>query len=240
MDVRQAPIEFQRAALERGLIPFVLPSASRGPCEGRLRRHRGRQYCPRSSLDPPEDCVDAVPDTAKVDIGYVKEMGNGLSRDIFAAEVEIAASSGREVVEIAVLLPRRGCADRPDSLSAPRVARPCRHGEPGALCLWGGASRCRAGGKGGVRHLGSRRRFPAGMPIAELHERCDFAPIRKVASTGLRRGARAVALRTGLMFSDLYLDAERPALSLNPIGNRATDGLRGLHVDLEFQTPTID
>jgi aminoglycoside phosphotransferase (APT) family kinase protein len=47
--------------------------------------------------------------TAKVDIGYVKKMGNGLSRDIFAAEVEIATSSEREVAEIAVLLPRRGC-----------------------------------------------------------------------------------------------------------------------------------
>jgi aminoglycoside phosphotransferase (APT) family kinase protein len=47
--------------------------------------------------------------SAKVEVGYVKKMGNGLSRDIFAAEVEIATSSGREVAEIAVLLPRHGC-----------------------------------------------------------------------------------------------------------------------------------
>jgi aminoglycoside phosphotransferase (APT) family kinase protein len=45
----------------------------------------------------------------EVDIGSVKKMGSGLSREIFAAEVEIATSSGREVAEIAVLLPRRGC-----------------------------------------------------------------------------------------------------------------------------------
>jgi aminoglycoside phosphotransferase (APT) family kinase protein len=47
--------------------------------------------------------------TAKVEIGYVKKMGHGLSRDVFAAEVDIATSSGRAVDEIAVLLPRRGC-----------------------------------------------------------------------------------------------------------------------------------
>ena len=47
--------------------------------------------------------------SAKVDVGYVKKMGDGLSREVFAAEVEIATSSGREVAEMAVLLPRRGC-----------------------------------------------------------------------------------------------------------------------------------
>jgi aminoglycoside phosphotransferase (APT) family kinase protein len=46
---------------------------------------------------------------AKVDVGYVKKMGNGLSRDVFAAEVEIATSSGSEEAEVAVLLARRGC-----------------------------------------------------------------------------------------------------------------------------------
>jgi aminoglycoside phosphotransferase (APT) family kinase protein len=50
-------------------------------------------------------------DGAKVDVGYVKKIGSGLSRDIFAAEVEIATSSRREEIEIAVLLPRRGCDD---------------------------------------------------------------------------------------------------------------------------------
>lgn len=46
---------------------------------------------------------------ATVDVGYVKKMGHGLSRDAFAAEVEITSHSTREVAEIAVLLPRRGC-----------------------------------------------------------------------------------------------------------------------------------
>jgi hypothetical protein len=42
-----------------------------------------------------------------VDVGYVKKMGQGLSRDVYAAEVEVRAPSGREIVEAAVLLPRR-------------------------------------------------------------------------------------------------------------------------------------
>ncbi len=46
---------------------------------------------------------------ATVDVGYVKKMGSGLSRDVFAAEVEIVTSSRRETADIAVLLPRRGC-----------------------------------------------------------------------------------------------------------------------------------
>ena len=46
---------------------------------------------------------------AKVDVGYVKKMGNGLSREIFAAEVEIVTGSTRERADVAVLLPQRGC-----------------------------------------------------------------------------------------------------------------------------------
>lgn len=46
---------------------------------------------------------------ATVDVGYVKKMGHGLSRDIFAAEIAVATCSKRDVSEVAVLLPRRGC-----------------------------------------------------------------------------------------------------------------------------------
>jgi aminoglycoside phosphotransferase (APT) family kinase protein len=46
---------------------------------------------------------------AKVDVGYVKKIGQGLSRDIFAAQVEVASSSGADITEMAVLLPTRGC-----------------------------------------------------------------------------------------------------------------------------------
>lgn len=46
---------------------------------------------------------------AKVDIGYVRKMGNGLSREVFAAEVEVLTASAREVAQIAILLPRSGC-----------------------------------------------------------------------------------------------------------------------------------
>jgi aminoglycoside phosphotransferase (APT) family kinase protein len=46
---------------------------------------------------------------ATVDVGYVKKIGHGLSRDIFAAEIAIATSSKRDVQLVAVLLPRRGC-----------------------------------------------------------------------------------------------------------------------------------
>lgn len=46
---------------------------------------------------------------ATVDVGYVKKMGHGLSRDVFAAEVEVVMSGRRDVFEMAVLLPRRHC-----------------------------------------------------------------------------------------------------------------------------------
>ena len=46
---------------------------------------------------------------AKVAVGYVKKMGGGLSRETYAAEVEIATGAKRHVAEIAALLPRRGC-----------------------------------------------------------------------------------------------------------------------------------
>jgi aminoglycoside phosphotransferase (APT) family kinase protein len=53
---------------------------------------------------------------AKVDVGYVKRMGGGLSRDVFAAEVEVAKDFKRDVHEVAVLLPRhrRYESDVPD------------------------------------------------------------------------------------------------------------------------------
>jgi aminoglycoside phosphotransferase (APT) family kinase protein len=47
--------------------------------------------------------------SAKVDIGYVKRVGSGLTHDTFAAEVEIATSSGGEVAKLAVVLVRDGC-----------------------------------------------------------------------------------------------------------------------------------
>src|SRR5688572_27459626 len=46
---------------------------------------------------------------ARVDVGYVKKMGQGLSRHTFVAEGEIDTDSKRAAAEIAVLLPRRGC-----------------------------------------------------------------------------------------------------------------------------------
>jgi len=46
---------------------------------------------------------------ATVDVGYVKKMGHGLSRDIFAAEITIVTGSKPDMSEVAVLLPRRGC-----------------------------------------------------------------------------------------------------------------------------------
>src|SRR5262245_2491740 len=46
---------------------------------------------------------------AAIDVGYVSKIGQGLSRDVFSAEVAITTASRHEVAELAVLLPRRDC-----------------------------------------------------------------------------------------------------------------------------------
>ena len=42
---------------------------------------------------------------ARAEVGYVKKIGNGLSREIFAAEVEVSGASKHHVLDVAALLP---------------------------------------------------------------------------------------------------------------------------------------
>ncbi len=91
---------FTEAGFPYGLTEeeFRAANARYDPEAGWARARRILETVIRKSVAP----------SAVVDIGYVKKMGEGLSRDIFAAQVEIAVSSTRGVYEIAILLPR-GC-----------------------------------------------------------------------------------------------------------------------------------
>lgn len=61
--------------------------------------------------------------TVRAGIGYVRKMGDGLSREVFAAEVRIPMGGAKhDDVEIAVLLPRRDC----DRLIDERVRKEAR------------------------------------------------------------------------------------------------------------------
>ncbi len=45
---------------------------------------------------------------ARADVGYVKKIGDGLSREIFAAEVDVGGASKHHVLHVAALLPHEG------------------------------------------------------------------------------------------------------------------------------------